>query len=88
MPEINFGQLRRAVQADYAALGTPISKREAELITSSTINEGNFKQWLASIDQDDADHGLTDIDGHSDTTARAAIKRALRAHYNSLQVAA
>lgn len=81
MPEINFGELRRVVQEEYAALGRPLSKRKADQIVQATINDGYFKQWLADIDQHDAERGLTDLDAHSDTTGRRAIMRALRAQY-------
>lgn len=81
MPKINFVLLQRAVRRDYAALGTPISQTVADRIVEDTINDGLFQQWLTQIDEYDADRGLTDIDGHTDTTAKQAIMRTLRAQH-------
>lgn len=85
MPKINFSALRRSLQADYALRGEHLSKREADKIVADTLADGEFQEWLAAIDATDLEELKTIGEFHTDTTARRAIQRVLRAQFNNLE---
>lgn len=88
MPEISFLELVRLIRSEAACMGHPMPKNEARRFAGLAVRSAEFKKWCAEIDQHDAEHGLTDLNAHSDTTARRAIQRALRAMFNQQAVAA
>lgn len=84
MPKINFAELRRSLQADYAAQGEHLAKRQADKIVAETIADEEFRKWLAAIDAEDAKTLKTIGEFHADTTARRAIQRILRAQFTNI----
>lgn len=84
MPEINFLQLVRLIREESACLGHPLSKNEARRFAGHAVRSAEFAKWCREIDAEDAAEFGQDHDPHSDTTARKAIRRALRAQFNNI----
>lgn len=84
MSEINFLQLVRVIREESACLGHPMSKREATRQAGKAIQDEKFKTWCAQIDAGDVAELGSIAEHHSDTTARKAIRRYLRAQFNTI----
>ena len=74
MPENSFVALKDRVKEEAALMGQHCSDRMAKNIARMV--------WNAGVDQRDAADGLTDLNTHSDPTAREAIRRALNAFFD------
>lgn len=82
MPEIDFLALVRFIREESASLGHPLSKNEARRCAGYAVRSAEFEKWCREIDEHDALEFGEDHNPHSDTTARKAIRRALRAQFN------
>ena len=78
MPEFGFMDLTRMIRQESAVLGIKISSRRTAQLAGHSL----FTRALERLDAEDAARGLTDLDQHSDATARIAIQRVLRELFN------